>query len=194
MFGQAIEFIIAHSYAGLCVMSAVCCWRLKLRHQQAFIYIVTAFACFNYAITNFAMQSGEWFYLIWSATELWMVASFVLSVVFLKQRLTYHIILACLSSLVFVALNFFRYKDRYINESQIMDCSAWYLCYKPLILIDYYIYAFLVVAPLLGYGILRFVKKGSFYGRRNAFLYHVGFVLFYGCIDHHRILSSRKKR
>ena len=194
MLEQTIEFIIAHSYASLCVISAVCCWRLKLKHQQAFIYIVTAFACFNYAITPYAMSSGSWFYLIFSATELWMVASFVLSIFFLKQRLTYHIILASLSSLIFIAVNFWRYKDKYLAASQSMDCSAWYVCYKPLILIDYYVYAFLVVSPVVGYGILRFVKKGSFYGRPSIVLYHVGFVLLYGCIDHYRVLSTREKR
>lgn len=173
-------FIIANWFMCFCVIAMACNWRIGEHRYLSFI--IALFAVFNYFIIELVRQTGSWWYVIWAAIEVIMCASLLVGFRLLRYRVNLHLVTASLASLLFVFTNVVRYVDRYHGLNML---QAYY---KPLVLVSYLVYCWVMVSPVVGVLLLKLV--GRLKGLLNAHTSYMLSYFAYVCIFGHTRMAN----
>jgi len=167
-------FIIANWFMCVCMIAMACNWRIG--EHRFLSLIIAAFAVFNYLIIEVVRQTGPWWYIIWSGIEVTMYGCLFGGFKILRYRVNLHLVTASIASLLFVFTNVVRYVDRYHGDNVL---QAYY---KPLVLLSYLLYCWVMVSPIVGVFLLKSV--GRLKGLLNAhiiyFISCIGYICLFG--------------
>lgn len=167
-------FIIANWFMCVCVIAMACNWRIG--EHRFLSFIIALFAVFNYLIIEVVRQTGSWWYIIWAAIEVIMFASLLGGFKLLRFRVNLHLVTASLASLLFVLTNVVRYVDRYHGLNMLQPY------YKPLVLVSYLMYCWVMVSPIVGVLLLKLVSllKGFLNAHTSYIISYFAYLCIFG--------------
>jgi hypothetical protein len=175
MLTTAADFIIANWYATLCMIAAAINFRIG--EQRFLSFTIMMFAALCWLINDDVKRMGEYFYLIWPSFELLMILFIFLGFKVLGYKINLHVVIACIASCYFIAVNMLRYIDRYYGDNVLAPY------FKPMILLTYLIYSTVIISPMIGLIMVRVSSRlKGFNNDISSIIYRIGCVCMHGYI------------